>query len=246
MNINGSVVLVTGANGGIGRAFVSELLARGASKVYLGVRNVHSVDDLLSTSDKLVALQLDVTRPEQVAEAAKVASDINVLINNAGTATFTGALSTNDVSGARVEMEVNYFGVMALSQALKDTPAFRSGGAIINILSILSHVTLPVAGTYSASKAAALHLTRTMRAELKSRGVPVIAVMPVQTDTALGAALPEPKLTPREVAVGALDALAAGEEDVFPGELSKATAQAFKDNPAGVQAYMANLVHAIA
>ncbi|MEM5329134.1 SDR family NAD(P)-dependent oxidoreductase [Paraburkholderia sp. JHI2823] len=246
MNIEGSVVLLTGANGGIGRAFVSELLDRGASKIYLGVRNLTSVQDLLAVSDRLVAIELDVSRPDQVAHAAQIASDINLLINNAGTAAFSGALSSSDTIGARAEMEVNYFGVLALSQALRDTPAFRPGGAVVNILSILAHVTLPVAGTYSASKAAALHLTRTMRAELKSRGVQVLAVMPAQTDTALGAPLPDPKLTPREVAVGTLDALAAGHDEVFPGELSQTTAKAFRADPEGTQAYLANLVHAIA
>ncbi|MEX3969699.1 SDR family NAD(P)-dependent oxidoreductase [Paraburkholderia caribensis] len=245
MNVEGSVVLLTGANGGIGRAFVRELLNRGAAKIYLGARNTDSLRDLLTESNKLVGLQLDVTDPQQVARAAEVAADIDLLINNAGAAVFTGALSASDTSGARAEMEVNYFGVLALSQALRNTPAFRSGGAIINILSILSHVTLPVAGTYSASKAAALALTRTMRAELKARGVQVLGVLPVQTDTALGAPLPEPKLTPAEVAVDALNALTAGQDEVFPGELSRKTAQAFADDPAGVQAFMANLVHSI-
>ena len=245
MNIEGSVVLLTGANGGIGRAFVKELLARGASKIYLGARNPATVQDLISGSDKLVAVELDLAAPEQIANVAKIASDINLLINNAGTAAFSGVLSARDTTGARAEMEANYFGVLALSQALRDTSAFRAGGAIVNVLSVLSHITLPVAGTYSASKAAALHLTRTLRAELKTRGVQVLGVLPAQTDTALGAALPEPKLTPQQVAAGALDALAAGADEVFPGELSKATAKAFKDDPEGVQAHMAQLVHAI-
>jgi short-subunit dehydrogenase len=246
MKIEGSVVLLTGANGGIGRAFVQALLDRGAAKVYLGVRNPASVQDLVSQSDRLVAVELDLARPEQIASAAKTASDITLLINNAGTAAFSGVLSANDTAGARAEMESNYFGVIALAQALRDTPAFHAGGAIVNILSVLSHITLPVAGTYSASKAAALHLTRTLRAELKSRGVQVLAAMPAQTDTAMGAALPEPKLTPQQVVAGTLDALAAGQDEVFPGELSQATANAFHANPEGVQAQMAQLVHAIA
>jgi len=246
MNVKNAVVLLTGANGGIGRAFVRELLKRGASKIYLGVRDVASVQDLLTESDKLVPLQLDVTVPDQVANAAKVATDVTLLINNAGQAKFTGALSTADTLNARDEMEVNYFGVLALTQALRNTPAFQAGGAIINILSILAHVTLPVAGTYSASKAAALSLTRTLRAELKARGVQVLGVMPVQVDTAMGAALPEPRLTPAEVAADALTALEAGDDEVFPGELSRGVAQAFRSNPDGVQAHMANMVHAIA
>ena len=246
MKIDGSVVLLTGANGGIGRAFVQGLLARGAAKIYLGARDIASVHPLLATSNRLVPLTLDLTKPDQVTAAAKAASDITLLINNAGAAAFTGALSVKDTASARQEMEVNYFGILSLAQALRDTPAFHQGGAIVNLLSILSLVTLPIAGTYSASKAAALALTRTLRAELKDRGVQVLGVLPVQVDTAMGAALPEPKLTPEEVATGALNALEAGEEEVFPGALSQGAAQAFRADPVGMQAQMAGLVHAIA
>jgi short-subunit dehydrogenase len=245
VKIKGSVVLLTGANGGIGRAFVRALLDRGASKIYLGARDVTSLKPLLAQSDRLVALELDVTKPDQIAHAAQAAADITLLINNAGAAFFTGVLSAADDAGARQEMEVNYFGTLALSKALRNTPAFQKGGAIVNILSILSHVTLPVAGTYSASKAAALALTRTLRAELKQRGVQVVGVLPVQTDTAMGAALPDPKLTPAEVTSDTLDAVEAGADDVFPGALSKAAAENFRADPAGMQAYMANMVHAI-
>jgi short-subunit dehydrogenase len=239
------VVLLTGASGGIGRAFTRELLSRGAAKVYLAARDVSSLAPLLDGSDRLVPLALDLTKPDQIAAAAKAAADITLLINNAGAAAFTGVLSAKDTAGARHEMEVNYFGVLALSQALRDTPAFRTGGAIVNLLSILSLVTLPVAGTYSAAKAAELALTRTLRAELKPRGVQVLGVMPIQVDTALGAPLPEPKLTPAEVATGTLDALEAGEEEVFPGALSQGAAEMFRANPAGMQAHMAGMVHAI-
>ena len=245
MKIEGSVVLLTGANGGIGRALTQELLRRGAAKIYLGARDIASLEPMLAGSDRLVALTLDVTKPEQIASASKTAADVTLLINNAGAAAFTGALSAQGTAGARQEMEVNYFGVLALVQALRDTPAFQKGGAVVNLLSILSLVTLPVAGTYSAAKAAELALTRTLRAELKNRGVQVLGVLPVQVDTALGAPLPEPKLTPMEVASGTLDALEAGEEEVFPGALSQGAAEAFRADPAGMQAHMATLVHAI-
>lgn len=245
MKVERSIALVTGANGGIGRALVEELLKRGVAKIYVAARDPASLQGLLAESDKLVPLAVDLTRPEQIAEAAKAAPDITLLINNAGVATFTGVLSAADLSGARREMEVNYFGVLALAQALQQAPAFQAGGAIVNVLSFLALVTLPVAGTYSASKSAALALTRTLRAELKPRGVQVLGVLPVQVDTPLGAPLPEPKLTPQDVAVGALDALEAGEEEVFPGALSQSAIQAFRSDPAGLQAHMAKVVHAI-
>jgi short-subunit dehydrogenase len=245
MKIEGSVVLLTGANGGIGRALTHELLRRGAAKIYLAARDVSSLASLLDRSDRLVPLTLDLTKPDQIAATAKSAADITLLINNAGAAAFTGVLSATDTAGARDEMEVNYFGVLALTQALRDTPAFRAGGAVINLLSILSLVTLPVAGTYSAAKAAELALTRTLRAEVKARGVQVLGVLPVQVDTTLGGPLPEPKLTPAEVATGTLDALEAGEAEVFPGALSQGAAEMFRADPAGMQAHMAAMVHAI-
>ena len=245
MKVKGSVALVTGANGGIGRALVQELLKRGAAKIYLGARDPASLRELVAESSKLVPVTLDVTNPKQIEEAAKTASDITLLINNAGTVAFSGALAAKDPMAARQEMEVNYFGVLTLTQALRGTPALRSGGAIVNVLSFLALVTLPVAGTYSASKSAALALTRTLRAELKPRGVQVVGVMPVQTDTPAYAPLPEPKLKPEEVASGTLDALEAGEDDVFPGALSRSAAESFKNNAAALQARMSTMVHAL-
>jgi short-subunit dehydrogenase len=243
MKIKGSVALVTGANGGIGRAFVQELLKRGATKIYLGARDPLSLRGLFTESGKLVPISLDLTNPKQIEEAANAASDITLLINNAGAVAFSGALSAKDSTAARLEMEVNYFGTLALTRALLGTPALQRGGAIVNVLSLLA--TLPVAGTYSASKSAALALTRTLRAELKSRGVQVVGVMPVQTATPAYAPLPEPKLKPEEVAAGTLDGLEAGEEDIFPGALSRGAADAFKSNPAALQAHLSTMVHAI-
>lgn len=245
MKIKGSVALVTGANGGIGHAFIQELLKRGATKIYLGVRDPASVRGLLAESSKLVPITLDVTNPKQIEEAAKAASDITLLINNAGTVAFSGALAAKDSRAARQEMEVNYFGVLALTQALRGTPALQKGGAIVNVLSFLALATLPVAGTYSASKSAALALTRTLRAELKPRGVQVVGVLPVQTDTPAYSALPEPKLQPEEVAAGTLDGLEAGAEEVFPGALSRGAADSFRKDPAALQARMSTVVHAI-
>jgi short-subunit dehydrogenase len=245
MKIKGSVALVTGANGGIGRAFVQELLKRGATKIYLGVRDPASLRGLFTESSKLVPIALDLTNQKQIEQAANSAPDITLLINNAGTVGFSGALAAKDSRAAREEMEVNYFGILALTRALRNTPALQSGGAIVNVLSFLALATLPVAGTYSASKSAALALTRTLRAELKPRGVLVVGVMPVQTDTPAYAPLPEPKLKPEEVATGTLDGLEGGEEEVFPGALSRGAADAFRDNPSALQARMSTVVHAI-
>src|SRR5260370_26237377 len=161
MKIEGSVALVTGENGGIGQAFVRELLKRGATKIYLGVRGPASLKGLFAESSKLVPLTLDVTKPKQIEAAAQAASDITLLINNAGAVAFSGALAAEDLTAARQEMEVNYFGVLALTRALRNTPACRTGGAGVNVLSFLGLLTLPVAASYSPSKSAAAALTHT-------------------------------------------------------------------------------------
>lgn len=244
MKIEGSVALVTGANGGIGQAIVEELLKRGASKIYAGVRDTGSAKALFKGQSRVIPVQLDVSKSDQIAKAAATASDVTLLVNNAGFFGGHGSLSVNDLAMARQEMEVNYFGPLALAQAFKNTPALR-GGAVINILSFLALATIPLAGTYSASKAAALSLTRVLRAELKTRGSQVLAVLPVQVDTPLGASMPDPKLTPSEVAIHTLDALEAGKDEVFPGALSEGAAAAFRADPAGLQAKLATMVHAI-
>jgi NAD(P)-dependent dehydrogenase (short-subunit alcohol dehydrogenase family) len=126
MKIAGATVLLTGANGGISRLFVRELLARGAQKIYLGVRDPATLRRLFAPSAKLVPLALDLTQPAQIVAAARAAADITMLINNAGAARFSGALAAQDLKAAREEMEVNYFGLLALTQALRNSAGLQA------------------------------------------------------------------------------------------------------------------------
>jgi NAD(P)-dependent dehydrogenase (short-subunit alcohol dehydrogenase family) len=240
MNIKGSVALVTGAPGGIGQAFVTALLARGAAKVYVAARDPASLDVLLQGGDKrLVALPLDITDAAQVAAAVASAPDIDLLVNNAGYAAFTGAISAHDLAEARREMDVNYFGPLALTRAFAPVLAAAGGGAVVSMLSMLGLVSLPMAGSYAASKAAALSVTRSIRAELAAQGTQVIGVMAIQAETPMGAKLPEPRLTPQEIVADALDAVQAGvSAEVFAGALTRGAHQAFSTDPAAFQARM--------
>jgi short-subunit dehydrogenase len=243
--IENSVALVTGANRGIGREFVAELLRRGAAKVYLGARDPAALADLVALDPKrLVPLKLDVTNASDVDEAAKVATDVTLLINNAGFAGGQGVISAPDTTIARQEMEVNYFGILSLSKAFAPILAKVPESTIVNVLSFLSLVTIPSAGTYSASKAAALAATRSIRAELKGQGTEVVATMPVQVETDMGRSLPEPRLQPIDVVSETLDAVENGQEEVFPGELTRNVAAAFAADPKGVQAHMSTLLPA--
>lgn len=180
MKIAGSIALVTGANGGIGRQLVAELLKRDAAKIYVAARKPHLLEDLVAAGKgRVVAIGLDVTDEAEVQAAARAAGDVTLLINNAGVATGAACIATPGLSDARQEMDVNYFGPLSLSRAFAPILKRNGGGAILNILSFLSLVTLPTAGTYSASKAAALSMTRGVRAELAAQHTQVVAAMPV-------------------------------------------------------------------
>ena len=238
MNIAGSVALVTGANRGIGQAFVTALLQRGAAKIYVAARDPasfkSSVDD-----PRLIPLTLDVTDPVQVAQAVLAAPDVSLLINNAGYMAFQGAILASDMTFARQEMEVNYFGPLALTRAFAPVLAASGGGVILNILSMAALVSLPVTGTYSASKAAILSLTRSVRAELAAQGTTVVGVLAVQTETALGSRMPPPRMSPEEVVADTLDAVERGENDeIAAGAQTRAANQAFTADPKAFQAKM--------
>jgi len=160
MRIEGSVALVTGANRGIGKAFVAALWEQGAARIYATARKVDTLSSLVAIDPKrIVPLALDVTDRAAVRDAAKTATDVTLLANNAGTAYFTGFMSTDDPASAMADMDVNYFGTLAMIRAFAPTLKANGGGAIVNIASIASLVNFPVLGSYSASKAANHSLT---------------------------------------------------------------------------------------
>jgi NAD(P)-dependent dehydrogenase (short-subunit alcohol dehydrogenase family) len=208
-------VFVTGANRGIGLAFVQESLAAGARKVYAAARNPESI-----TLDKVNQVHLDVTKPETIAAAAKECTDVNLLINNAGIAVWTGFLGLDSVEAARLEMETNYFGPLLLSRAFAPILA-KNGGAIVNMLSIVSWVAVPNAGTYSASKAAAWALTNWLRTALREQGTQVVGVHAGPVDTDMASELTLPKVKPVDVVRQVLRAIEAGRDEVPTDEMTR-------------------------
>lgn len=224
MNIEGSIALVTGANRGIGKVFAEELLARGAAKVYAGVRDVDALAD-----DRLVAVRLDVTDLEQVAAAAQELSDVQIVVNNAGMGGVSTPL-TADLDRARAELEVNYLGLAAMTQAFAPVLAANGGGAFINMLSVVSWVGVPNLATYSASKAAAWNFSNAARIELARAGTEVVGVHVGYVDTDLTAGLPVEKIAPQAVAVSALDALEQGRPEAIVDEFSRGVKAALPDD----------------
>ncbi len=215
MHIDGSIAVVTGANRGLGRAFVEALLARGAAKIYAGARNPVTLNELVSAhGDRIVPLQLDVTRDAEVSAAAACATDATLLLNNAGRLVGSGLIATNDIIGLEREMAVNVFGLARMCLAFAPVLAENSGGAIINMLSVSSLVAFPPFGSYAASKAAAMSLTHSMRYELKGQGTRVAGIYAGLIDTDMIANVAGDKTSPADIVSNALDRFAAGDDDI--------------------------------
>ncbi|RMF33983.1 MAG: SDR family NAD(P)-dependent oxidoreductase [Alphaproteobacteria bacterium] len=231
MKIEGCTAFVSGANRGVGAAFVEALAARGAAKIYAAARDPARLPAPPARVE-VVPVRLDVTDPAQVAAAAEAAGDVTLLINNAGINRQNRI--GGDRAAAEAEMATNYFGLIEMARAF--APALRAnGGGMINMLSILARVTLPMMGSLCASKAAAYAATQGLRAELAGDGVQVLAVLPGAIDTEMSRDFPPPKMPPAEVANAALDALEAGAWEVYPGEMAEGLRQGLAADPIAVQ-----------
>ena len=216
MKVGGSVALVTGANRGLGQVYARELVSRGAAKVYGAARNPAAV-----TEPGVTPIALDITDPERVAQVAQQCADVSLLVNNAGVmeaSTFTSAPS---LDAARLEMETNYFGTLSMCRAFAPVLAANGGGAIVNMLSVVSFYTNPFNASYGASKAAAWSLTNGVRVELHHQGTLVVAVHAAFIDTDMAALVDAPKISPESVAQQAFDAVEAGQFEVLADERSR-------------------------
>lgn len=235
MNIENSVALVTGANRGLGKAYTDALLAAGAAKVYAGARDPASV---AITDKRLVPVKLDVTQEKDVLAAAAACPDVNLLINNAGIMLASPMLAEDSEATLRAEMEVNVFGMLRMVRAFAPVLAKNGGGAIANMLSVVSWFVFPFNATYCASKHAALALTEGVRIQLKSQGTQVVAVYAGFIDTDMAAGFDREKTPPQQVAERTLDGIRNGLNDVHADERSEAIWQAVKSDPAGLRAQM--------
>ncbi len=207
-------VLVTGANRGMGREYITQLLDRGAAKVYAAARNPQQIE---SDDPRVTALALDVADAASVTAAAQAAPDVSILINNAGIARMNSVLDP-DTSGLREQLETNLFGPLALSSAFADRIA-NSNGAIVNVASVLAW--LPVGGTYGVSKAALWSATDSMRLELTPRGVQVVGVYFGLVDTDMASFADSPKSDPADIVRQVLDGIESGATEVLADDLTR-------------------------
>ena len=240
MKIEGVVAFVTGASRGIGKQFIEELQTAGAARIYIGVRNVGAVAEIVATDpSRIILIQLDVTSEQSIQDAAAHCQDVTLLINNAGVLHNKGLIAASDISSARAEMEVNYFGTLLMCRAFAPILKANSGGAIINMLSILARINFPPEGSYSASKAAALSLTQGVRAELAPQKTLVIAVMPGRVDTDMTRSEQGQKIEPSEVAKAALQAIVDEVEEVYVGDEAHFLAAQLANDPKAIEKQIA-------
>lgn len=215
MFLNNAVVLVTGANRGIGAEFVAQLKERGAAKIYAASRHASAVD-----VEGVQPIRLDITDPAQIQAAADAAGDVQILINNAGISTGTSLIS-GAVADIRREMDTNFYGTLLMTQAFAPILKANGGGAILNVVSALSWFTVPGAGAYAASKAAAWSLTDSARLELADQGTHVVGVHMGLVDTDMAAGVQAPKISPSTLAAAGLDAIESGLDEVLADDWSR-------------------------
>jgi NAD(P)-dependent dehydrogenase (short-subunit alcohol dehydrogenase family) len=226
MDIRGKVALVTGANRGLGRAFAEALLEAGAAKVYAGARDPSAVID-----PRVKPIQIDVTSSRDIAAAATACTDIEILINNAGAMLATPVIAENSEDVLRREMEVNVFGMLAMSKAFAPVLARNGGGVLINMLSVVSWYVYPFNSTYCATKHAALAVTDGLRIQLRAQGTMVIGVYAGLIDTEMGAALSSgPKTSPRQVAKKTMQGIRSGIEHVVADDSAMSLWQATRQD----------------
>lgn len=239
MKIENSVVLITGAGRGLGSALVEAVLSKSPKRVYVGARNLEQVQRFIyDYGNEVIPVKLDITNIEDVNSVARIATDVNVLINNAGVIS-EGAILEAPLDFIKRDMDVNYFGTLNMLRAFSTIIEANNGGAIVNILSISALANTPNIGSYSASKAAGQSLTQAVRPHLFKRGISVHGVFPGPVDTDMTSQLNITKAKPIDVAHDILTGVEQGEEDIFPDEMSRQGNLAWRNDPKMLEGLLA-------
>lgn len=224
MNITNKTILVTGANRGIGRAVVLEALRRGAKRVHAATRS----GEIDIADPRVTPLTLDVTHAAQTRQAAEKVEVLDILVNNAGIAIYD---DLSDLEIIQRHLDVNLFGMLRVTQAFLPQLK-RARGAVLNHLSIVALASLPIVSGYSLSKAGALNMTQSLRAQLSSQGVGVHAVLLGPIDTDMNRGFDIPKATTESAAQNIFDGLERGEDDIFPDPTSRSIAEGWRNGVA--------------
>jgi NAD(P)-dependent dehydrogenase (short-subunit alcohol dehydrogenase family) len=227
MSLSKKVVLVSGANRGIGAATVRELLKVGVGKIYACARDVKSLPDFDDV--RVVPLQLDVTDAESVTKAANTANDVEVLLNNAGTMAL-GDWIAGTQEAIDADMKTNFYGTLRVIRAFAPHFLARGSGTIANVVSIVGLAPVPLLAGYSASKAALQSLTQALRGTLAKSGITVIGIYPGPIDTDLAKGIPLEKSTPEHAAKNIVRGIEDNQTYIFPDPMALQIEQLWATN----------------
>lgn len=241
MEFNDKVILVTGTNRGIGRAIVQALLQKGVKKIYTAARHRKNLPDFADA--RCVPLELDITDRAQIAAAAKTANDIDVLINNAGTASYTSLLN-GPLESLESDMNTNYYGTLNMIREFVPVLEQKPGSAIVNIVTIGAFVNFPSLGGYCASKSALFSMSQGIRIELAAKNIAVHTVNPGPIDTDMAKQFEIEKTSPQVAAENIVRALEAGEVDIFPDPQGKGMFDVWSNNYRDLEAAVHEMHHA--
>ncbi|MGD2127751.1 MAG: SDR family oxidoreductase [Lysobacterales bacterium] len=245
MKIAGTTAIVTGGNRGIGEAFVRCLLEAGAARVYVGSRRLEGAAHLVEAyPDRAVPVELDVTDEDQVVAAAAACGDTSIVINNAGVHLDQTLLGAPDMTAAREEMDVNYFGTLSMCRRFAPVLASNGGGAIVNVLSAAAIVPVPNMGGYSPSKFATRALTTNVRAELAEQGTQVSCLIVGSVDTRMASHVEGRKEPPETVARAGLKAIEHNIPEVDTDAFAIGVRAALARDPGRMERQMAALLKA--
>ena len=243
VTIKGKTALVSGANRGIGKAITEALLDNGAKKVYACARNVASLNDLKTKyEDRLIPVELDVTKDESIAYVANTATDIDILVNNAGVLVPGNFTFGNMLESMQTNFDVNVWGLAKLTNAFFNKMKASESAAIVSISSVAGLANMPVASTYSASKAAVHSIVQGLRGELRDSNVLVCGVYPGPIDTDMAKGFEMEKDSPENVAKNVIRGIEEGVEDIFPDVMSQQVGAGYMASPKAVETQFGGIV----
>lgn len=232
MQLKDKVIIITGANRGIGKSLVEAALTHGAKKIYATARKTEELPNFGDA--RVVPLKLDITDRAQVKKAAEQANDVQVLINNAGALAFASVIE-GPMEMLMRDMEVNYFGTLNVTRAFVPVIAGNNGGAIASISSVVGLASMAGIGGYCASKAALFSAIQAMRTELKPKNIEVYGIYPGAIDTDMARSMQMDKTSPEVMAENVLSAMEKGQEDIFPDPMSTQLSQIWTTDPKALE-----------